>query len=265
MLSHSVMSNSLWPQGMRPPQGSSLHQDLDSPGKNIRVGCHTLLQGIFPTQGWNPGNLHRWQNTGVGKSITSSGERPDPGIEPGFLHCRQVLYQLSYLKSPILYIPSYYDMSTWSLSYNSDPKVVFQYFHSRIHTSNVQMISAFCTSCKSILLSYLQGYRHYYEVLWWMFDVYFERHTESLLYYEHSMFCILKTCTSLITPSPQFLQIWIQIVRVVSKNIRPPLSDFLAQTLEKNSKRSLLRLYLQRNLTVKVNILWGQHSLALSA
>ena len=61
MLSHSVMSNSLWPQGMRPLQGSSVHQDLDSPGKNIRVGCHTLLQGIFPTQGSNTGNLHRWQ------------------------------------------------------------------------------------------------------------------------------------------------------------------------------------------------------------
>ena len=27
----------------------------DSPGKNIGVGCHALLQGIFPTQGSNPG------------------------------------------------------------------------------------------------------------------------------------------------------------------------------------------------------------------
>ena len=27
---------------------------MDSIGKNTRVGCHTLLQGIFPTQGWNP-------------------------------------------------------------------------------------------------------------------------------------------------------------------------------------------------------------------
>ena len=30
----------------------------DFPGKNIRVGCHFLLQGIFPTQGLNPGLLH---------------------------------------------------------------------------------------------------------------------------------------------------------------------------------------------------------------
>ena len=34
-----------------PPQGSSVHGD--SPGKNTGVGCHALLQGIFPTQGLN--------------------------------------------------------------------------------------------------------------------------------------------------------------------------------------------------------------------
>ena len=27
---------------------------MDSPGKNTRVGCHALLQRIFPTQGLNP-------------------------------------------------------------------------------------------------------------------------------------------------------------------------------------------------------------------
>ena len=26
----------------------------NSPGKMTGVGCHSLLQGIFPTQGWNP-------------------------------------------------------------------------------------------------------------------------------------------------------------------------------------------------------------------
>ena len=29
----------------------------DSPGKNTGVGCHSLFQGIFPTQGWNLGLL----------------------------------------------------------------------------------------------------------------------------------------------------------------------------------------------------------------
>ena len=44
--------------------GSSVHGD--SPGKNAGVGCHALLQGIFPTQGLNP----------------------------GLWHCRQILYHL---------------------------------------------------------------------------------------------------------------------------------------------------------------------------
>ena len=48
------------------PPGSSVHRD--SPGKNTGVGCHALLQGISSTQGSNP----------------------------GLLHCRQILYQLSY-------------------------------------------------------------------------------------------------------------------------------------------------------------------------
>ena len=30
----------------------------DSPGRNTGGGCHALLQGVFPTQGWNPGLLH---------------------------------------------------------------------------------------------------------------------------------------------------------------------------------------------------------------
>jgi len=41
------------------PPDSSVHGD--SLGKNIGVGCHALLQGIFPTQGLNPGLPHcRW-------------------------------------------------------------------------------------------------------------------------------------------------------------------------------------------------------------
>ena len=36
---------------------------MDSPGKNTRVGCHFLLQGIFPIQGSNlcPWCLQHWQ------------------------------------------------------------------------------------------------------------------------------------------------------------------------------------------------------------
>ena len=46
--------------------GSFVHGD--SPGQNTGVGCHALLQGIFLTQGSNP----------------------------GLPYCRLILYQLSY-------------------------------------------------------------------------------------------------------------------------------------------------------------------------
>ena len=54
----SVMSDSLGPHGLYPIR--FLHP-WDSPGKNTGVGCHFLLQGIFQTQGSNPGLLHRRQ------------------------------------------------------------------------------------------------------------------------------------------------------------------------------------------------------------
>ena len=41
------------------PPGSLVYRDF--PGKNTGEGCHALLQGIFPTQGSNPGLRHyRW-------------------------------------------------------------------------------------------------------------------------------------------------------------------------------------------------------------
>ena len=52
------------------PPGSFVHGDY--PSKNARVGCHALLQGIFPNQGSNP----------------------------GLLYCRQILYCLSHQESP---------------------------------------------------------------------------------------------------------------------------------------------------------------------
>ena len=56
----SVVFNSLWPHGLSSP--------WNSPGQNTGVGSLSLCQGIFPTQGSNP----------------------------GLSHCGQILYQLSY-------------------------------------------------------------------------------------------------------------------------------------------------------------------------
>ena len=60
MLSCSFMSDSLWSHEL---QTTGLLCPWDFPGKNSRVGCHALLQGIFPTQGSNSSFLHlqHWQ------------------------------------------------------------------------------------------------------------------------------------------------------------------------------------------------------------
>ena len=70
VLSRSVLCK---PMDWTPP-GSSVQGD--SLGKNTGVGCHALLQGIFPTQGSNP----------------------------GLPHCRQILYCLSHQASPSVLI-----------------------------------------------------------------------------------------------------------------------------------------------------------------
>ena len=59
-----VMSSSLWPHGLWGPWNFL--------GQNTGVGSYSLLQGILPTQGLNP----------------------------GLPHCRQILYQLSHKESP---------------------------------------------------------------------------------------------------------------------------------------------------------------------
>ena len=82
----------------------------DSPGKKTRVGCHVLLQGIFPTQGLNPGLLQadslpsespgKPKNTGVGSLSLLQGIFPTQELNQDLLHRRHILYQLSYQGSP---------------------------------------------------------------------------------------------------------------------------------------------------------------------
>ena len=62
--SRSVVSSSLQPYGLYSPR--------NSPGQNTGVGSLSLPQGIFPSQGSNP----------------------------GLPHCRRILYQLSHKGSP---------------------------------------------------------------------------------------------------------------------------------------------------------------------
>ena len=99
------MSGSLRPHGLYSP--------WNSPGQNTVVGSLSLLQGIFPTQGWNPGLQHcRWilyplsqgkpKNTGVGSFSFLQGIFLTQKSNQSLLHCRQILYQLSSEGSPTL-------------------------------------------------------------------------------------------------------------------------------------------------------------------
>ena len=64
--------------------GSSVLCPWDSPGKNTRVGCHFLFQGIFLTQGLNSGLLHcrRVLYPGFGRPPEEENANP-PVFLPG--------------------------------------------------------------------------------------------------------------------------------------------------------------------------------------
>ena len=102
-----VTSNFLQPHGLYSP--------WNSPGQNTGVGSLSLLQGIFPTQGSNPGipqcrqilyQLSHKESPRILGWVAypfSSGSGADPATQEsnwGLLHYRWILQQLSYQGSP---------------------------------------------------------------------------------------------------------------------------------------------------------------------
>ena len=88
----SDMSNSLQSYGLEPTR---LLCSWDSPGKNTGVGCHALLQGIFPTHGLNLGLLHcrilyHWATREAPKSSFGNlnPTLPESNIKFSLLRCR---------------------------------------------------------------------------------------------------------------------------------------------------------------------------------
>ena len=100
----AVMSNSLWPHDLYSPR--------NSPGQNTGVGSLFLLQGIFPTQGLNPGLPHLQadslpaepqanpKNTGMGSLSLLQQIFLTEELNSGLLHCRWIPFQLSYQGNP---------------------------------------------------------------------------------------------------------------------------------------------------------------------
>ena len=101
--SYSVMSSSLQPHRL-------WHiwplYPWNSLGKNTRLGCHFLLQGLFLTQVLNPGLPHCGQVlyclSHQGSFPLSRGIFQTQGSNPGLPHCRRIPYQLSHKGSPTI-------------------------------------------------------------------------------------------------------------------------------------------------------------------
>ena len=84
----------------------ALYSPWNSPGQNIGVGSLSLLQGIFPTQGSNPGLPHcgwipyQLNHKGSPRILSNLSllQRIFPTQESnwGLLLCRWILYQLRY-------------------------------------------------------------------------------------------------------------------------------------------------------------------------
>ena len=68
----------------------AFHSPGDLPNPGIEPRCPTLQVYSLPAEPQG-----KPKNTGVG-SLSLFQWIPDPGIEQGSLHCRQILYQLSY-------------------------------------------------------------------------------------------------------------------------------------------------------------------------
>ena len=102
---HSVVSDSLRPHGLYSP--------WNSPGQNTGVGKLSLLQGIFATQGSNPGLMHCRQilyqlsHEGSPRTLewvafpfSRGSSEPRDQTQVSSIHCRWILYQLSHKGSP---------------------------------------------------------------------------------------------------------------------------------------------------------------------
>ena len=104
----------LRPHGLQPTR---LLCPWDFPGTDTKVGCHFLLQGILPTQGSNP----------------------------GLLHCRQILYRLSYKGSYLSYIHTYI--------YTYVCVFICIYVHIYLHTYIHLVLLGTCGAVVSVVLT----------------------------------------------------------------------------------------------------------------
>ena len=76
------------------------NSQMESPKVKVAQSCPTLCDPMDSYSPWNsPG-----QNTGVGSHSLLQGILPTQGSNPGLPHCRRILYQLSHKEGPISWV-----------------------------------------------------------------------------------------------------------------------------------------------------------------
>ena len=110
-----------------------LYSPWNSLGQSTGEGILSLLQGIFPTRGSNPGLLHcrrillpakpqgKPKHTGVGSLSLLQGIFLTQESNQGFLDYRQILYQLSYHEA--------HEISTILIQYKYSTICIVQLVH----------------------------------------------------------------------------------------------------------------------------------------
>ena len=136
------MSSSLWPHGLQPAR---LLCPWDSPGKNIGVGCHFLLQGILPTQG---SNLHLLS---LSHSQVNSLPLTPPGKPKN--HMLSNYFDLESMEELCLHDAKYVINVIITNAY-SVTKIVTSNIETTVSLSTVRVTSIFILSNECVIFSY---------------------------------------------------------------------------------------------------------------
>ena len=125
--SHSVVSDSL-----------RLYSPWDSPGQNTGVSSRSLLQGIFPSQGSNPGLLHcRWVQCTMkikrkmelggqqGELSSTHSVNTDPNRKRLTLHLLQKRYYLTTTRRRTIFLLAWQQFNQWETVTTQTKKTLY--------------------------------------------------------------------------------------------------------------------------------------------
>ena len=150
----------------------------NSPGQNTGVGTLSLLQGLFPTQRYEPRSptlqadplpaepQGKPKNTGVGSLFLFQGIFLTQELNQGLLHYRRILYQLSYKGNPLSLKPAAIFSSVLQKESNHSQSLTDFFFIMSLsftlvpHEPNSDLINLFLTTAaeNSHLIPFYQAF-----------------------------------------------------------------------------------------------------------